>query len=93
MSIKNSNLPGQLASWNQRGVVSKMKNALHTEKMAVFGPGMPALYSGQQCVVISAVSAGERIIRLIDGRQVAVSVADLEPIAREFKGTEGAEIR
>lgn len=92
MSPKNeSNIPQQLASWNGRGFAAKMKSALHAEKLATFGPGSPCIFQGGQAVVITAVSAGERIIRLVDGRQLAVNVDDLEAVAREFRGNEQAE--
>ena len=68
-----------------------MKSALHTEKLATFGPGMPCVYQGQQAVVLSAVSAGERIVRLVSGQQIAVSVDDLQEIARPFQGDVEAE--
>ena len=94
MTPKNeSNIPSQLASWNQRGMLGKMKSALHLEKMATFGPGMPCVFQGEQATVIGLAGSDQRLIQTPSGRQIAVSVDDLEPIAKPFAGAEGAQSR
>ena len=97
MSPKNSNesnLPEQLSAWNAgKNPLGKLGSLLRLEKNLRFSPGEPVVYQNSQAVVIGMAGDGQRLIQTPSGQRLAVSVDDLEPIARNFAGAEGAEQR
>ncbi len=86
-----SNIQSQLNAWSSRGPIAKLKNALRSAIDLELKPGTPVVYSGSQYVITNRLGNGQVMLRGIDGRHVVANEDDLEPIAREFKGTEGAE--
>ena len=93
MSPKNSNIQSQLNAWNARGMLGKLKSALHMEKAMQFSPGTPCIYRNEQATVIGMAGSDHRLVQTTSGQRIAAHVDDLQEIAKPFSGTEGAEQR
>ena len=79
-----SHIPQQFKKWSNRNVISKMQSLARLDKALQFSPGSPAIWNGQQVVVLNVAGPKQRLIRLMSGQTLAVDVVDLKAIAREF---------